>query len=347
MSLFEQEEKRMAVKVSVIVPVYNCEKYLKDCLDSILGQTLQEIEVICINDGSLDQSGKILEEYAAKDSRVTVLSQENRGPGSSRNRGFMAARGEFIQFCDSDDMLVPQALEYSYRKSTENHLDVFYFDAVPVYENSSLEERKASYKTYYKRKPLFREIQSGADLLSSLRKHQSFRASPCLQFIRRNFLLQSQVIFPPGLIQEDNYFTSALMLCAARVSHEPEPLYIRRVRENSIMTVKESFKNVYGYFMCGMAMIDFLDAHKELAQNGKDALVSLTHQMFKSAASVYLRIDPSEQAKAAEMDEKKLAYFLAMARVEKVRIPAEVIGQLKMNPADAFFMTTLYENARK
>lgn len=91
MSLFEQEEKRMAVKVSVIVPVYNCEKYLKDCLDSILGQTLQEIEVICINDGSTDRSGKILEEYAANDTRVTVLSQVNRGLSISRNTGLEAA----------------------------------------------------------------------------------------------------------------------------------------------------------------------------------------------------------------------------------------------------------------
>ena len=337
----------MAVKVSVIVPVYNCEKYLKACLDSILGQTLQEIEVICINDGSTDRSGKILEEYAANDTRVTVLSQVNRGLSISRNRGLEAAQGEYIQFCDSDDMFMPRALEYSYRKATENHLDVFYFDAESIYENSRLEEEKPSYKTLYKRRPLFKQVQSGADLLSALVKNHSFRTQPCLQLIHRSFILESKILFPPGLLHEDNYFTPALMVCASRVSHEPESLYIRRVRENSIMTVKESFKNVYGYFMCGMAMIDFLDAHKELAQNGKDALVSLTHQMFKSAASVYLRIDPSEQAKAVEMDERKLAYFLAMARVEKVRIPAEVIGQLKMNPADAFFMTTLYENARK
>lgn len=337
----------MAVKVSVIVPVYNCEKYLKDCLDSILGQTLQEIEVICINDGSTDRSGKILEEYAANDTRVTVLSQVNRGLSISRNRGLEDAQGEYIQFCDSDDMFVKHALEYSYQKAVQNHLDVFYFDGSPLYENSSLEERKAGYRTYYKREPLFRKAQSGADLLSALVKNHSFRTQPCLQLIRRSFILESKVLFPPGLLHEDNYFTPALMVCAARVSHEPESLYIRRVRENSIMTVKESFKNVYGYFMCGMAMIDFLDAHKELTQNGKDALRSLAHEMFRNAGNVYLRIDPSEQAKAVEMGDRRLAYFLAIAQLEKIQIPEEVICQFKLNPADAFFISTLYENVRK
>lgn len=93
----------MDLKVSVIIPVYNVEKYLPACLDSVLGQTLREIEVICVNDGSTDKSPEILQEYAKKDSRIIVINQENKGIGSARNVALKVATGEFVGFLDSDD----------------------------------------------------------------------------------------------------------------------------------------------------------------------------------------------------------------------------------------------------
>ena len=98
----------MTVKVSVILPVYNVEKYLKECLDSILNQTLQEIEVICVDDGSTDRSLEILREYEKKDKRVIVLTQENKGAGAARNKGLAIAKGEYLSFLDSDDFLLPE-----------------------------------------------------------------------------------------------------------------------------------------------------------------------------------------------------------------------------------------------
>ena len=89
--------------VSVIVPVYNMSKYLRQCLDSVLSQTLKEIEIICVDDGSTDDSLEILSEIAVKDSRVRVLQQENKGSGAARNYGISEARGEYIAFMDSDD----------------------------------------------------------------------------------------------------------------------------------------------------------------------------------------------------------------------------------------------------
>ena len=90
-------------RVSVIIPVYNAEKYLRGCIDSVLGQSLRELEVICVDDGSTDGSAAILKEYAEKDSRVHVLHQENKGAGAARNLGIDAARGEFAAFIDADD----------------------------------------------------------------------------------------------------------------------------------------------------------------------------------------------------------------------------------------------------
>lgn len=95
----------MNFKVSVIIPVYNVEPYLSSCLDSVCHQTLRDIEIICINDGSTDRSLDILQSYAERDSRIQVYSQENRGPGKARNAGIYRAHGEYIQFVDSDDML--------------------------------------------------------------------------------------------------------------------------------------------------------------------------------------------------------------------------------------------------
>ena len=99
------------IKVSVILPVYNGETYLSECLDAILGQTLKEIEVICVNDGSTDRSPEILREYAARDSRIRVIDQENTGAGAARNNGMAQARGEYLSFLDADDFFEPQMLE--------------------------------------------------------------------------------------------------------------------------------------------------------------------------------------------------------------------------------------------
>lgn len=95
----------MSVKVSVILPVYNVSEYLRQCMDSIVGQTLKDIEIICVDDGSTDDSLEILKEYEAKDKRVKVIEQKNAGAGAARNNGLAIATGEYLSFLDSDDFL--------------------------------------------------------------------------------------------------------------------------------------------------------------------------------------------------------------------------------------------------
>ena len=119
------------VKVSVVVPVYNVQKYLKKCLDSIVNQTLKEIEIICVDDGSTDSSGEILDQYAAKDKRVRVIHKKNTGYGNSMNIGFAAATGEYIGIVESDDFAELNMFETLYKVAHKNDLDVvkssFYF----------------------------------------------------------------------------------------------------------------------------------------------------------------------------------------------------------------------------
>ena len=119
--------------VSVIIPVYNVEKYLNQCLDSVLNQTLQDIEVICVNDSSTDGSLAILEEYAKKDERVAVVTQPNSGAGAARNKGLSLAAGKYLSFLDSDDFFEPDMLELAYNKAEEDKADFVVFQSDQYY----------------------------------------------------------------------------------------------------------------------------------------------------------------------------------------------------------------------
>ncbi|MCQ2958500.1 MAG: glycosyltransferase, partial [Candidatus Gastranaerophilales bacterium] len=111
-------------EVSVIMPVYNTEKYLRECLDSIINQTLKDIEIICVDDGSKDDSGKILDEYAQKDNRIKVIHNKNQGAAPSRNQGISIAQGKYLSILDSDDIFDTNMLELLFNKAEQNDADI-------------------------------------------------------------------------------------------------------------------------------------------------------------------------------------------------------------------------------
>lgn len=115
------------VKVSVIIPVYNVEQYLRQCLDSIINQTLQDIELICVDDGSTDNSYTILQEYACQDNRIIVLQQRNSGAGIARNTGMKVAKGKYLAILDSDDFFEPDMLEKAYLQCKKDNADICVF----------------------------------------------------------------------------------------------------------------------------------------------------------------------------------------------------------------------------
>ena len=120
----ESTSEDSVIKFSIIVPVYNVELFLRECLDSIENQTFKGFEVICINDGSTDGSLSILQEYAAKDSRFKVISQENQGQGVARNNGIDIAQGEYLLFIDPDDFIEPNMLEIIYKKFQQTDAEI-------------------------------------------------------------------------------------------------------------------------------------------------------------------------------------------------------------------------------
>ena len=119
--------KKRAPKISVVIPVYNVEKYLHTCLDSVLNQTFSDWEAICVNDGSTDLCPQILEKYARRDKRIRIISQKNRGLSMARNAGIARARGDYILFLDSDDFIHPQTMEIAISQIMANNADLFLF----------------------------------------------------------------------------------------------------------------------------------------------------------------------------------------------------------------------------
>ena len=227
--------------VSVIVPVYNVELYLQECLGSILLQTGVDMEVICVDDGSSDGSAEILKKIAKSDPRVRIITQENFGQSAARNRALDAAVGKYVCFVDSDDMLAEDALATLFSLAERANLDHIIFGA-----ESFLDERNGAVRrnllpdteNYYRIKSpsIYREICKGADLFARLVAADSFYVSPPLRFLRRDVIEGAHLRFVEGVIHEDNHFTPLALIAAKRAVAIPDRLYRRRLRSGSIMS---------------------------------------------------------------------------------------------------------------
>lgn len=257
-----KENDGITLKVSVIIPVYNVEKYLRETMEGVLSQTLSEIEVICINDGSVDQSKSIIEEYQKKDNRIILINKENEGQAIARNIGIQKAKGKYIYFMDSDDLIASDCLEKLYDCAEKNHLDLLLFDGTSFFENEDLEEKHAEYKTYYKRKKKYYGVHDGQDMYVRMVDAGDYKVSPCLQFLRTEYVHEHNIYFPDKIIHEDNLLAYYALILAERVMHIPDVLFFRRVRMESTMTTKLGIKNFVGYYVCAYEMMKFVNKNK-------------------------------------------------------------------------------------
>lgn len=213
------------VKVSVVVPVYNVEDFLGECLDSLVNQTLSDIEIICVNDGSKDNSLAILNEYAARDSRMTVIDQENGGHAVATNRGIELAKGEYLFLMDSDDILDLTALEKTYEKAEEKQVDFVIFQAINYYmdKDEYLEEENYSMNELadYVKDSVFswRDVKQFAFKMS---------VTPWSKLYRRDFIEKNEIRFPEGLVFDDNVFFYDVLFAAERITFLREHLFKRR-----------------------------------------------------------------------------------------------------------------------
>lgn len=223
--------KEKGPKISIVVPIYKVEDYLAKCLSSIISQTLLDIEVICVDDGTPDDSCRIVEKFMEKDNRISLLHKENGGLSSARNAGFRKAQGDYVWFVDADDYLPPYACERLYKEIVSNRPDIIVFSADPVPEIP-----RASDWTYniLKVGSCYDMKKKGIELLFSENGAYPFVWRDCF---RRDFLIESKIEFDETIIfGEDMLYQFTAFPKAEKVIFISDSLYCyRHKRAGSLM----------------------------------------------------------------------------------------------------------------
>ena len=218
-------------KLSIIIPVYNVEQYLEKCIKSVLSQTLQEIEIFLIDDGSTDKSRDIIRRFAKKDSRIIAIEQKNAGAAVARNRGLERACGEYIGFVDSDDYVDKDYFEKLYRAATKNDADIAraYVKAeIATSDSYQIDHSEDGYNNFYNVKSVEEVLQNKLSLTSS----------NWLAIYRRSVLTRHKIAFVPKIrTGQDNIFNLHVSYYANKVVIVDEPTYYHMVRrDGSLMT---------------------------------------------------------------------------------------------------------------
>ena len=218
------------MKVSIIIPVYNVEKYIDECILSAINQTLDEIEIISIDDKSTDSSLDILNKYKEKYDFVKVIANEkNMGVSATRNIGIQNAKGEYVYFLDSNDYLDKDAMEICYKKAKEYDLDIVKFDT-KVFEDKGckVNDFNESYKF------IESECIKGEDFLKKYFTTGDYNKLDISNLYKRDFIIQNNLFFCEGILDENKLYSFRLFLLANRVLYIPKKLCFKRIRDNYI-----------------------------------------------------------------------------------------------------------------
>lgn len=213
--------------ISVIVPIYGVEKYLEECIESILNQTYKQLEVILVDDGSPDRCGEICDRYAQKDSRIIVIHQKNSGAAAARNAGLRIATGEYITFMDSDDYLEPDAYETMLEVMNSNDVDIVHAQIRYIYVDA-VESHPCS------QEPLFFSTE---EYLLRFLEDWTCALSPVKLF--RHHVMDG-VFYEEGHLIDDEFFTYKAVMNARRIVHIPKVIINYRQRGSSVMKTRST-----------------------------------------------------------------------------------------------------------
>lgn len=277
------------VKVSVILPIYNVAPYLEEAFDSILNQSLKEIEVIAVNDGSTDNGWDIIQKYQQKDARIISFTQENQGQSVARNLALQHATGEYIYMMDSDDVLSsPDVLLTCYEYAKKNQADFVFFDREQFVEdrvNFSVSLHSTKYAEENKR-------YDGESLLNLMLDTTSYNCVVWLLLISRQHLNSLGLRFYPGIIHEDELFTTKLMLSSSSIYCLKQYFVRHRIRSSSTVGKKYTRRNIDCYLTVADELLRYSQApiiHKYLRYTLSKVFYTGHQISYKDKPAVFWR----------------------------------------------------------
>lgn len=227
-------------KISVVIPVYNTQDYLEECLKSVEKQTLKNIEIICVNDGSTDSSAEILEDHKNKDKRIKIITQENAGLAQARNAGMEVAQGEYIAFLDSDDFMLPYAYQFLYDSAKKYDVDVLEFGVYTFPDGTEFDRSKVKYDFP---KVTFRKRIENQNPFETLNLGQ---CTVWNKLWKNSFIKENNLSFKKGIMPgEDSLFNWVSLPLVRRCARDENKLYCYRVgRKGSIMDKVKNMKTI-------------------------------------------------------------------------------------------------------
>lgn len=313
------------MKLSIIIPVYNTSKYLTKCLDSLLAQTIKEVEFLFVDDGSSDNSVDIIKEYMKKDKRIKLFEKENGGAATARNYGIKKAVGEYIAFADSDDYVSHDMYKIMYDRAKKDNLDMVlcnyylvYQDKEVVNENkiTDLEEKKITSNEYILITP-----------------------SPCNKIIKKSYLDKCKFYFPEGMMYEDLASIPLLGLCNPKVVYLNKCLYYYVQSDNSVMRTVE-YKTKYE---------DIFKAVKHLYNNMKDSKYQeeleylLTYHFLYLGSLNFYKYKRFDNIKKIANEMHEYAPRWARNRLVKERFTKKQYIYLKLFYYKMYFLIRIYQ----
>lgn len=270
------------VKVSIVIPVYNAQNYLSGCLDSLVKQTLTDIEIICIDDGSTDHSLEILKRYAEKDNRITVIEQKNSGAGAARNVGISCSKGQYIGFVDSDDTVDKEMFSKLYSQAVKDNSDMVINGQVKL----------STHKIHY--------FTDAGTLYLMEEKPFTIRDFPVIlnscflwnRIFRRNFILGNHFFIPENRkFAEDLLFCTQTSVCAKSISCISEPYYTYNIHQGSLTDTLNKSRDKSDYIIAISETKDFLLSKDVYSYCKKDFLTFCMNIAYPLLNSLKRRTD--------------------------------------------------------
>ncbi len=284
-------------KISIVIPCYNVEKFLRQCLDSVVNQTLKDIEIICVNDGSTDTTGDIINEYAEIDDRIVAIHKENGGYGKGMNSGMDIATGKYFMIVESDDFIMPDSCEILYKAAEQFGADIVrsdYFDLSARSGKDSLTVKQISKDfSYY-----YRPICPNKEL-----EVYSFVMHNWTGIYNRDFIEKYHIRYneTPGASYQDNGFFFQVFSQAEKLVYIPRPCYCYRI-DNPGSSIHDKSK-VYTMSEEYSFIRSFLASHPEFESTVMPAFYA---RLFRAHYQTFKRIDPEFKSQYCELMRKDM-----------------------------------------